>query len=455
MFADQSPVKPSIIHTNAVLKVCALTGNIDALLGVAAKLPTRGKDSANNLTYTTILNAIRMETWQATKDQPMSPAVQEKRLQATNQGRRLWAEIRERWAKGDLYVDEELVCAMGRLLLVTSDEKDCDDILSLVEQTMNVPRQTQRVGEPDLAAHPRKAEKTRVEDDFQLSPQEQLVPVTSQTPGIGANDGGSSNIDIFASKHVSPSNSLSAVKPSFNTLSMLLDACVRRKWVRAAQNYWGLLTDPAGPYSVVPDSENYHMYLRLLRLQRASKLAVEILGQRRNGILEPSFSLQAKSFRIALSACVRDKNNHDALLHAKQIVDMMYETLPHPDARTLTMFLELASLRASTDWRALLAVVHDIDIGIQNLRSLLAYQPLEGKRHEEDLHSLIRATVSAVDKVLARGNEEISDWERHWCKKLMHQLMAWLVRKANRGRKLGPKKVKEKARLRRKLTVLG
>lgn len=444
MFADNSPVKPSVIHTNAVLKVCALAGDIDGLFGVAAKLPSRGDGSPNNLTYTTILNAIRSETWHATQRQPMSHAVQEKRLQAIKPGKRLWAEIKQRWAKGDLYIDEELVCAMGRLLLITIDEKDCDDVLSLVEQTMNVPRQVPRIGEPDSIVNSRHAEKIIVKDEDNIFPHDKLASGGTHNSATGANDDNTSNLDIFAPKHIILANPQFAVKPGRNTLSMLLDACVRGKRARAAQNYWGLLTDPAGPYNIVPDNENYHMYLRLLRLQRASKLAAEMLDNMHKGTLGSGGALQAKTFRIALSACVRDKNNNNSLVHAKKIVHLMYESLPHPDARTLNMYLELTSLKARTDWRALLAVVHDIDIGIKNIRSLLAYDPIEGKKQEDDLRRLIRATISALDKVLDHGNEEISDTDREWCKHLMHKLMAWLTRKVNRVRRLSEKKLDKK-----------
>lgn len=68
MFADNCPVKPNIIHTNAVLKVCALARDMDALWGVAAKLPTKGFGAPDNLTYTTILNAIRTVAWHSDPD---------------------------------------------------------------------------------------------------------------------------------------------------------------------------------------------------------------------------------------------------------------------------------------------------------------------------------------------------------------------------------------------------
>src|SRR5579871_5275043 len=61
MAADNAPVKPSIIHTNAMLKVCARSQDMDAMLGIVAKLDRKGNNAPNNLTFTTILNAIRQQ----------------------------------------------------------------------------------------------------------------------------------------------------------------------------------------------------------------------------------------------------------------------------------------------------------------------------------------------------------------------------------------------------------
>src|SRR5450432_2553925 len=66
MFASNSPVKPNTIHTNAALKVCARAQDMDALFGIAAKLQRKGLRAANNLTFTTILNALRRNALAAT-----------------------------------------------------------------------------------------------------------------------------------------------------------------------------------------------------------------------------------------------------------------------------------------------------------------------------------------------------------------------------------------------------
>lgn len=55
-------------------------------------------------------------------------------------GRKLWGDVVGRWRKGDLIVDQPLVCAMGRLLLLGSRRSRWEDVFALVEQTMNIPR---------------------------------------------------------------------------------------------------------------------------------------------------------------------------------------------------------------------------------------------------------------------------------------------------------------------------
>ena len=431
MFAENSPVRPSVIHTNAVLKVCALAGDIDALLGVAAKLPSRGYGSADNLTYTTVLNAIRSDAWHADHEREMSAAKQQKRIQAVRQGKRLWIEIRKRWQKGDLLLDEELVCAMGRLLLITRDERDCDDVLSLAEQTMLLSRQVPVIKDNDTRTMPQstglngKSEETR-----SLIPVEEgsdRTQTTSSVPDDDSHDG-----DIFNTVPISAAISKSAVRPGRNTLSLLLDACIRTDRTRAAQNYWGLLTDPTGPYRITPDSENYHMYLRLLRTQRASKLALELIEDMHKGSLGPQAALQPKTFRIALSCCVRDKNNGNSINHARKLVCLMYITLPAPDARALSMYIQLCLSQRPVDWRALLGVIHDVDTGIRNLKSLQSYGNETDANRTDDLHELVRSTISAIDVSLDVGNEGTSGEEKKWCQVLKHGLMAWMTRRSNR-----------------------
>ena len=430
MFADNSTVKPSVIHTNAVLKVCALAGDMDALLGVAARLPPRGNGAPNNLTFTTILNAIRNEAWESIKGSGDGSAKLEKRNRAVMQGRRLWEEIRERWEKGDLYLDEELVCAMGRLMLVADDEKNCDDILSLLEQTMGIRRQVPRLGDPGRRGAIRSLKAIDVAEDSDLPSLDEMVPVASE-------DGSESEIpseperDPFALSANRGPRSQSTVRPGRNTLSLVLDACTRIRIVRAAQNYWDLLTDPSGAHKIVPDTENYHMYLRLLRVQRASKQAVELINDMHEGSLGPKIALQTKTFRIGLSCCIRDKQNKNSIAHATKLVHLMNNTLEHPDARALSMYLDLGLSQQPRDWRTLMGMIYGTGPSIRNLRSLIAYDSEKAKEIQDDIKELIKSSIGVLDIILDLGNEELTGEERRTCKEKRHALQAWITRMMN------------------------
>ena len=448
MSANDSPVKPSIIHTNAVLKVCAMTHDIDALLHIAAELPTRGNGAPNKSTYTIILNAIRSNTlWP--EDQRYSrrasreedAAGSEARALAVQQGRRLWVEIQKRWMSGDLLLDEELVCAFGRILLLGEESQDHDDILSLLEQTMGLPRQIARQANSAF----RKASGNKASgpnDDLELPPCSPKSVDLENSPSSskeGNETPESPSSSSFTPLPKAAGSSQSAVRAGQNTLSLVLHACIRLKYDRAAQNYWGLLTSPDGLYQILPDSENYHMYLRLLRLRRSSRLAAELVDEMRSGELTgKEGAVQKKTFIIALSCCVRDANNSNSIVHAGKLVKMMMDTLPYPDAKALRMYVQVALDQKPRDWRVIMGAIRDTELGVKNLRSLLAYDPIGPKKQNEDnILELVRGLVSAFDVVLDLGNEEMAGVEKKRCREQRHALAAYVTRMHNRLRAEG------------------
>ena len=427
MFTENSPVRPSIIHTNAVLKVCALANDVDAMLGIAAELPTRGSGAPDNLTFTIILNAIRNKAFgEISSRNATSVKVGTERNETTalavQQGRRLWLEIRQRWMSGDLRLDEEFVCAMGRLLLLGSEAQDHDDVLSLLEQTMGIPRQIARRAEQAPGSDNDPELQPRLSADVELETLLSAPKENDRPPRPPS--------DPFAPLPVAATPTQSAVRPGRNTVSLVLDACIRLKYVRAAQNYWGLLTSPDGNHKLVPDSENYHMYLRLIRLQRSSKLVVELVNEMRSGHLTgQTRGVGAKTFRIALSCCVRDINNKESIHHAAKLVRMMMDTLPYPDAKALSMYLHIALNQRPRDWRVIMGVVRGTELGVRNLRSLIAYDPAGAqKQNEKDILELVNGLIGAFDVVLDLGNEEIRDDDRKRCKEQRFTLAAYVTR---------------------------
>lgn len=452
MFSDRSPVKPSITHTNAVLKVCALVGDTDAMYGVAAKLPTKGKGAPDRLTFTIILNAIKNKSFEDTKGENVARMMQENQKRVVMQGRRMWEEIRDRWSKGDLLLDEELVCALGRLLLIGHTPQDYDDILSLLELTMCIPRQIAPLGHPDrhaAARHSEEIDRLRETGDIGeadlevLMPQPQCSPQLSNQPDHNAENDIEMTNPFAPLPHKLPVKYL--VRPGVNTLSLALEACTALRLSRPAQDYWGLLTSPEH-YNIAPDRQNYHVYLRLLRFQRASKHALEIVEEMNNGVLiTPSVKKgeqggeggpQVKTFRIALSCCARDKKNRNALGYATRLVKIMTDTFETPDPRCLTSLLETALGHQPQDWRVLKPVVRSTFVHFRTLRSMLVYglssryqrEKAEADKAKMEAKELVKSLIGAYDVVLTLGREGMKRSERQACMEEKARCQAWLTR---------------------------
>ncbi|OAL00295.1 pentatricopeptide repeat protein-like protein [Phaeosphaeriaceae sp. SRC1lsM3a] len=400
LYAPNSRVEPSIIHTNATLRVCARAMDMDALWGVAAKIPEKGPQSANEVTYLTIINAIRQNILVNAPKGETEDEAAARRERGIMEGRRLWEDIVARWRNADLRIDEELVCAMGRLLLVGTRPRDWDDVLSLVEQTMDIPRLVPRLGTverrqaglpqiraPNTPAHLRRDDDHLGVDNPPMRGDEFLALMPH---GVGA----------------AVSNPLSYVRPSNNTLSMVQEACQKIVANKAAQEYWEMLTDPT-TYNIAPDVNNLHMRLRNLRLNRASSAALALLQEE---MMDKGIQPKPGTFRIALSTCVRDKNNHNSLNNASKILQVMLKTLEDADPKGVSMYAELAltfPLAKGTDLVNALTILFPI---VKSIRMQLgvgggtasgrpgaAY--LKGEERQDAI-SALRKVYAVYDKLL-------------------------------------------------------
>lgn len=449
MSAENCPVKPSIIHTNAVLNVCARFMNIDAMLGVAAKLPTRGAKAPNKVTFTTIINAIQTVT--RSKAQTLSDDEnRESRQTAMNQGRSIWGEVRDRWQNRDIEVDEEMVCAIGRLLLIGSSDRDWDDVLSLVEQTMGIPRQVPRreKGNDERISnqsnrHEQASKSTSDPEQLEsdgYTGEELKEQIGSRSPSGMAESNEEEDVSGNEFDLIDP-RKIKYILPGHNTLSMIMDACLSLKMTGAAQDYWGLLSDPSGEYNITPDAENYHVYLRLLRMKRASKLSVEMLEELCYNPPGGIKVLQPKTFRIAMSTCLRDVNNPNVLAHANKMARIMLDSQEKPDIRALGMYLDLALTERHLRWESLMEVLRGCEIGVRNLRSLLAYG--EGKStkswkedREEEAIQFVTKLARVFQTAMSLGKGRMSFDEEKFCQVHGHRMSEWALRmrKMHRGR---------------------
>ena len=471
MLTDKSPIKPNTIHMNAVLKMCGKAKDIDSLFSIAAHLPAKGIRSPNNLTFTIILNAIRMNAFDSLRGN-LTPVQSRKNRQKANWDARLiWKDVTKRWLQGDIAIDEELVCTMGRVLLLGADN-DIDDILSLIEQTMNIPRQTPRLSSSDdKDAVPRRQKQIgaglqKVAEELPLAKEpvnandmgqiDEASPIQSTANLRPASESSTANEErqvengpIKATRNLSsagePANSNEELgvtftdpfeaastpksllkkglafypKPGQNTLSLLMSALLDLRQKAPATKYWNILTRE---YQVEPDADNYHGYLRILRVARASTETVSLLLQM------PQSYMGIKTFRIAMSTCGRDKNNIHSFSNAGKVLDLMQTSLQVPDFQVLYTYLDTACSAASSHGKSssshdlhpaptaekgkqILRALHRINSSYANLRSFLAHgdpSKPEATAQEKaaltnDVLGLTQRMVSAYDLLMNKA----------------------------------------------------
>lgn len=389
LYAPNSRVAPSIIHTNAALRVCARALDMDALWGIAAKIPERGPAAANATTYNTIINAIRQNILLARPTGESAEEAAARKERGILEARRLWEDIAGKWKEADLIIDEELVCSMGRLLLLGPRPRDWDDVLSLIEQTMDIPRLVPRLGTPErkeagfpqLRA-PNVLDEYRFEDDH-------LAPGNSEMRG-----------EEFLPFTGSVAKNLAFVKPENNTLSLIQEACLKIAAPKAAQKYWDMLADQ---YKIAPDVNNLNQQLRNLRQNRASGAAVELLQK---DMIDQGIKPPPGTFRIAMSTCVRDKNNHNSLKHGSRILHFMNQVYADVDAKTVGMYADLANAFPLAKGQDLIDALTNLYPVVRNLRVQIGIAADEqegaGKRKRRIIHlkgEARQVALSALQKV--------------------------------------------------------
>lgn len=416
LYAPNSRVEPSIIHTNAALRVCARALDMDALWGIAAKIPEQGPAAANATTYNTIINAIRQSMLlKVPKDESAEEAAARKD-RSMIEARRLWEEVAGKWKKADLVIDEELVCSMGRLLLLGARPQDWDDILSLVEQTMDIERLVPRLGSSE-----------RKEVGF---PELRAPDVPD---GYKSDNHDSARGEEFLPFTGRSARELAFVKPGNNTLSILQEACLKIAAPRVAQKYWDMLVDPA-TYDIRPDLNNLNQHLRNLRQNRSSAAAAELLQK---DMLDRGIKPGPGTFRIAMSTCVRDKNNHNSLKNASRILHAMNKIFEDADAKTVGMYADLAltfPLAKGQDLVDALTSLHPI---VSNLRLQLGVGGadkgrrgatyLKGESRQDALNG-IRKVYAVYDRLLL--SNLIAEEQKPPFKKERARLSAFILKQA-------------------------
>ncbi|EME41819.1 hypothetical protein DOTSEDRAFT_110529, partial [Dothistroma septosporum NZE10] len=408
MNAPDARVKPSIMHTNAMLRLCSLAGDMDALWNVASQIPESGPSAADYRTYSVLIGAIRHAAKAGDGKEVMPQEEYAQKMQkAVNEGRRIWQEVVVKWRGGEVAIDEQLVVEMANLLLISKRMQDWDDVLALVQQTTKIERLIAPVGSPDrTTGHvPREAETVVVEDSegwVESPANHSFKPVIGPTKDP---------------EKFRKTETMAWVAPGNGLLSVLLDACREMRIPKTAQAYWDELTSK---HDVRPDLNNFQSMLRILNINRSSKKAVEVVERMHSLGIKP----RNVTYRLAMSACQRDWKNTNIMHNATALIDDMQKHLLYPECQTLECYLSLALQTA--DGKNIIRAIDRMDPLVHLMRSRIVYGA-DGVESSEKTHILyketalrvIKSLIGAIDTLMNRGLVPKTDFA-HWSARRSH-----------------------------------
>lgn len=343
-------LKPNTIHLNAVLDVCARAQDLESLFVTLRS--ASGLRAPNNLTYTIILNALRYQPDNAATtndDSEERKRTVRASIQTTIERARLvWDEVMKRWEDGEILMDEELMCAMGRVLLL-GGAKQTDAVLRIVCDVLGIEKLLDGgpalIQEDDHKAAS-KSKQPRIIEKASENTQNsirgtQAKPLEDLEDGINIPE----SAEDYSSKRPQTESlatriSAAQLEPKAvakiagnNTLSLVMRALANDYRTKLAARWWDFMTFT---YSVVPDQRNYRDYLACLATGAASGKATRMLLSVPPHIADPNL------YRRGLLLCHFDAFNDNAFDNATAIFDAMVKRLRIPDARCLKLYLQVA-----------------------------------------------------------------------------------------------------------------
>ncbi|ENH73092.1 Pentatricopeptide repeat-containing protein C18H10.11c [Fusarium oxysporum f. sp. cubense race 1] len=291
LFKD-SRLEPNSTHMNAVLSVCNRAGDLDSMFSIVDTL-NESTRAPTSYTYTTVLNAIRFNTLDGLEN--LTPEQKEFNLKnGIQRAKAIWSEVMSKWRQGRLIIDEELVCSMGRMMIISSDTNEKKGVLDLIEQTMNIPNLS-------------KVKEMSAEEARKTNPH------TGQVVKKDKNG-------VFTS-------------PGNNTLSLILKVVLQTKLNSLGIKYWNFILRQ---YNLEPDRDCWLRLFSILKQAKASGHATEILDIIPASITGPNF------YRIAFETCVRDNINPNVIKNADRALDSMMNHLEVPDTHLMRLYLNVS-----------------------------------------------------------------------------------------------------------------
>jgi hypothetical protein len=305
-----SGLQANTIHLNAVLEVCSRANDMDTLFEMADTID-EGSRAATAYTYTIMFNALRHSTQTEIKE--LSPGEQKAKLGTLiARAKGLWSELMEKWALGQLSIDEPVVCAMGRILLLAPDPREKGEVLDIVQQAMKIPN---LVKNPATDAYADESMKNIAVSAHQESSSRRASAKGPRRRGRIAH-----------------------AVPGPNTLGLVLQYCGVTRQTTAGIKFWNLMINH---YGITPDSKNWNGLFLMLKKAKASAHVASLLESGavsggRGGQLQPEY------FRLAMETCILDNINPNAVKNSIKVLDAMLQNLRVPDFQTLHLHLRVA-----------------------------------------------------------------------------------------------------------------
>jgi hypothetical protein len=308
-------------------------------------------------------------------------------------------------------------------LLIGLQPRDWDDVLSLIEQTMGIPRLA-----PKLGSKMRKAQHLpiRVHDD-----------VKKDIKNVTEGEEPESEFDQAILLDNRGKKSVTLVKPGNNSLSLLLEACNSTYAFRESYEYWDLLTNKS-TYALKPDMDNIHTFMRILRKTRASGRVLDLV---KDTIPKYGWTPHRKTFRIAMSTCSRDNKNPNVMAHANKLVELIEHYQMDPDPKTLLQYIELAI--STQDGQVIAQAINGLSDSIIKIRSMVSFGKFSSGKtqamEKQDIMVLLRTIIGAIDQLMNKQlvpQEQMQSWSQR-----RSRLAAFITRLMDRmeGKNVIPK----------------
>ena len=434
LYLPNSPVKPNIIHSNIMLELCARAGALDLLFKVGSQLSERGPNSPDQITYTTIFNALSNAK---SSDSPSQVESQnESRIKLISQARRIWLDVIEKWKSGSLLLGEELVCSMGRVLLMSPLEEDHYTIFTLLEEFMRIPRQSPgakkeslpkprlqsemeeskhaRIGVPLLADHTdvqgvlemATVEESRsvVDSTSNLDPNSQMLSEFGSSPAAITSANGSAQSKPSPRQHSISGHEMKSLpvaglvfsKPGGKTLSLLLATCAKLSKFKVANAYWDLLSS-----QFTPDTFNFIEYMRMLKISSNSSKATLVLRDvyKLSRSRKSTIQLHPAMWEHGMAACQRTNNSKVALRDATRILVMLQMSTAEPSFNVIEMFTKVLSrTEANFPVEDIMRAEESLMMAFGNFKSLYAFGRTETNGPP--------ATSETLDKLMSEIDPE-------------------------------------------------